>query len=248
ALMARAAIPTAESRTFEDADAALSYADAWTDRTGTPPVVKADGLAAGKGVTVAATLPEAREAIARSMQEGAFGAAGSRVLLEERMSGPETSAHAFSDGTTVVPMVFSCDYKRVFDADAGPNTGGMGVYSPPGFVDGALAQRIFQAITAPTIRAMAEAGAPYRGPPYPGLMITDAGPRVVEYNCRFGDPETQALMLRLESDLLEILDACVQGRLAEVDVRWRDNAAVGVVLASGGYPRSYRTGLPIEGL
>jgi phosphoribosylamine--glycine ligase len=247
-LMRTAGIPTAEARAFEDATAALAYADMWTDRTGVPPVVKADGLAAGKGVTVAADLAEARQAIRAAMEAGAFGEAGRRVVLEERMTGREVSAHAFCDGVTARPMVFACDYKRVFDGDRGPNTGGMGVYSPPGFVDAALAERIRLDIIEPAVRALREAGSPYIGTLYPGLMITDAGPRVVEFNCRFGDPETQALMPRLDSDLLEIMLAAVHGRLAEAEIRWHDNAVVGVVLASGGYPGSYRTGLPVDGL
>jgi phosphoribosylamine--glycine ligase len=247
-LMRRAGVPTAESRTFTDVDRALAFAESWTDRTGVPPVVKVDGLAAGKGVTVAADLGEAREAVLGALREGAFGEAGRTLVLEERMSGPETSAHVFSDGSTVVPMVYACDYKRVNDGDQGPNTGGMGVYSPPGFVDDALAEQVRRTIVEPVIRAMADAGTPYRGTLYPGLMITDAGPRVVEFNCRFGDPETQVLMPRLESDLLEVILAVVGGTLADAEVRWQDNAVVGVVLASGGYPGSYRTGLPIAGL
>ena len=247
-LMRAAGIPTAEARAFDDTGAALAYADMWTDRTGIPPVVKADGLAAGKGVTVAADLTEARQAISAAMEAGAFGEAGRRIVLEERMTGREVSVHAFCDGDSAVPMAFACDYKRVYDGDRGPNTGGMGVYSPPGFVDAALAERIRLDIVEPTVQALREAGSPYTGTLYPGLMITDAGPRVVEYNCRFGDPETQALMPRLHSDLLEIMLAAVHGRLADADIRWQDNAVVGVVLASGGYPGSYQTGLPIEGL
>ena len=248
ALMRGTGIPTAQAQEFEDTDAAYAFLESWTDRTGVPPVVKADGLAAGKGVTVADDPAEARRAIAAALEERAFGAAGARVLLEERMTGPEASAHAFSDGSTVVPMVYACDYKRVQDGDIGPNTGGMGAYSPPGFVDDALAEQVRRSIIEPTIRAMAEAGTPYRGTLYPGLMVTDAGPRVVEYNCRFGDPETQVLMLRLDSDLLEIMLAVVQGRLSETEVSWKENAAVGVVLTSGGYPGPYQTGYPIHGL
>ena len=247
-LMQRASIPTAAARTFEDADAALAYLDELEAGGRSVPVVKADGLAAGKGVTVAATFDEARAAVRAALAEGVFGAAGSRVLLEERMSGREVSAHAFSDGTTVVPMVYSCDYKRAGDGDTGPNTGGIGVYSPPGFVDEALARQIEQTVIEPAVRAMAQAGRPYRGTLYPGLMITDAGPRVVEFNCRFGDPEAQALMARLSSDLLDICEAVVHSRLAETEVRWSDEAAVGVVLASGGYPGPYQTGYPITGL
>ena len=248
ALMARACIPTAEARTFTDASAALGYLDE-RERLGlTAPVIKADGLAAGKGVTVAADFAEARAAVRASLVEGVFGASGSAVLIEERMSGREVSAHAFCDGVTAVPMVYSCDYKRVADNDQGPNTGGMGAYSPPGFVDAVLADEIRRTVIEPTVKAMTDAGRPYRGTLYPGLMITDAGPRVVEYNCRFGDPETQVLLPRLDSDLLDICLAVVQGRLAETPVQWSQHATVGIMLASGGYPGAYATGLPITGL
>ena len=247
-LMARAGIPTGTARSFADAAAALAYLDE-LERTHHPvPVVKADGLAAGKGVTVPETFAEARGAVRAALLEDAFGPAGRRVLLEECLTGREVSAHAFSDGATVVPMVYSCDYKRIGDGDAGPNTGGMGVYSPPGCVDDALAAQIQRTIVEPAVQAMTTAGRPYRGTLYPGLMITAAGPRVVEFNCRFGDPEAQVLMPRLAADLLEICDAVVRGRLAEAEVRWTDGAAVGVVLASGGYPGSYQTSYPISGL
>jgi phosphoribosylamine--glycine ligase len=182
------------------------------------------------------------------MVEGAFGASGSRVVLEERLTGTEVSAHAFCDGERAVPMVFACDYKRVRDNDDGPNTGGMGAYSPPGFVDTALAEQINTTVTRATVAAMAAAGRPYRGTLYPGLMLTASGPRVIEFNCRFGDPETQVLIPRLDSDLLPVLEACARGSLAGVNVRWSERAAVGVVLASGGYPGPYVTGLPITGL
>ena len=248
ALMRGAGIPTAEAQECEDTEAAYAFLESWTDRTGLPPIIKADGLAAGKGVTVTDDPVEARRAIAAALEERAFGPAGARVLLEERMTGREASAHAFSDGATAVPMAYACDYKRVFDDDVGPNTGGMGAYSPPGFVDDAMAEQVRRTMIEPTIRAMAEAGTPYRGTLYPGLMLTDAGPRVVEYNCRFGDPETQVLMLRLDSDLLAIMLAVVEGRLSETEIRWKENAAVGVVMASGGYPGPYQTGYPIEGL
>ncbi len=247
-LMARAGIPTATARFFDDVAAALADLDAREVAGATPPVIKADGLSLGKGVTVATTFDEARTAVRAAMVDGAFGAAGRRVLIEERMSGPEVSAHAFSDGATVVPMVYSRDYKRAFDGDLGPNTGGVGAYSPPRLVDDSLAARILSTIIAPTIQAMAAEGRPYRGTLYPGLMLTEDGPRVVEYNCRFGDPETQVLMPRLDSDLLDILLAVTTGTLAATPVRWSPVAAVGVVLASGGYPGAYRTGLPISGL
>jgi phosphoribosylamine---glycine ligase len=247
-IMARAGIATAEARTFDSTAGALGYVEQWTDRTGLPPVIKADGLAAGKGVTVAATLAEARAAVEAALTGGAFGAAGARVLVEERMTGREVSAHAFCDGAAGIPTVLACDYKRAFDGDAGPNTGGMGVYSPPGFVAPGFEETIRATIVAPLLREMAAAGVPYRGTLYPGLMLTDAGPRVVEFNCRFGDPETQALMPRLDSELAPILAAAAEGRLAGVEVTWKQNAVVGVVLASGGYPGAYRTGLPIDGL
>jgi len=247
-LMRRAGIPTAEARTFEDAETALAYAEMWTDRTGTPPVVKADGLAAGKGVTVPADLGAARTAIRLALDEAAFGGAGSRIVLEEKMTGPETSAHAFCDGVTALPMLYACDYKRIDDGDRGPNTGGMGVYSPPGFIDDRLAQMIEERVIQPCVRAMAALGRPYSGTLYPGLMITETGPRVIEFNCRFGDPETQALMLRLDSDLLEIMLAVTAGTLRDCDVRWSEQPAVGVVVACGGYPGPYETGHPIAGL
>ncbi len=247
-LMARAGIPTAPARVFADAQAALAYLDELEAMGAEPPVVKADGLAAGKGVTVAGTFAEARAAVRAALVEGVFGAAGQRVLLEQRLTGREVSAHAFSDGRTVVPMAYSCDYKRVYDGDQGPNTGGMGAYSPPGFLTGEQEAAIRRTIIEPAVRAMAELGRPYRGTLYPGLMITAAGPCVVEFNCRFGDPETQVLMPRLASDLLAICAACVHGTLSEELVVWSERAAVGVVLASGGYPGHYETGVPISGL
>lgn len=247
-IMARAGIPTAEARVFDDAEAALRYLDD-LERTGrTPPVVKADGLALGKGVTVASTFDEARAAVQAAMVTGVFGASGRRVLLEERLIGVEVSAHAFCDGRTAVPMAYACDYKRAHDGDAGPNTGGMGAYSPPGFVDAALHAEIARAVLQPLMDTMAAAGAPYRGTLYPGLMLTADGPRVVEFNARFGDPEAQVLLPRLNADLLAIMLACVDGRLEGVDIAWHDQATVGVVLASGGYPGAYETGFPITGL
>ncbi|MER3419157.1 MAG: phosphoribosylamine--glycine ligase [Chloroflexota bacterium] len=247
-LMARAGIPTAPARVFTDVGAALAYLDELETAGAEPPVIKADGLAAGKGVTVAASFEEARAAVRAALGEGVFGAAGRRVLVEQRLNGREVSAHAFSDGKTVVPMVYSCDYKRVYDGDQGPNTGGMGAYSPPGFLDAEQEAEIRRTIIEPAVRALAEMGRPYRGTLYPGLMITAAGPRVVEFNCRFGDPETQVLMPRLTSELLTICEACVRGRLADTLVTWSERAAVGVVLASGGYPGPYETGAPIAGL
>ncbi|HZQ38163.1 MAG TPA: phosphoribosylamine--glycine ligase [Dehalococcoidia bacterium] len=243
-LMRRAGIPTAAARAFDDAGAARRF----VLESPAPPVVKADGLAAGKGVVVAETQAEALQAVDAAMTDGAFGAAGRRVLIEERLSGVEVSAHVFSDGSLALPMPFACDHKRIYDGDRGPNTGGMGAFSPPPFVDGVLAQHIFTLISQRAITALRGAGRPFRGTLYPGLMLTDSGPRVIEFNCRFGDPETQVLLPRLESDLLPVLLAAARGDLTGVEPRWDDGACVGVVVASGGYPGSYRTGVPIAGL
>ncbi len=247
-VMRRAGIDTAEARAFDTIDDARGYLRQLEDSGASPPVVKANGLALGKGVVVAADFEEARGALDASMVGRAFGDAGARVLIEERMTGPETSAHAFTDGVTVRHMPFSCDHKPVFDGNLGPNTGGMGVFSPPGWLSDAEARAIERDVTERTVRAMLEAGRPYRGVLYPGMMLTSTGPRVVEFNCRFGDPETQALLPRLESDLLEICWAVANNTLHEVDVRWSERATVCVVMASGGYPGAYSTGARIEGL
>ncbi len=243
-LMRRAGIPTAAAESFDDAEAARRF----VLESAAPPVVKADGLAAGKGVVVAETQAEALAAIDAAMTAGAFGEAGRRLVIEERLSGVEVSAHVFSDGSRALPMPFACDHKRIFDGDRGPNTGGMGAFSPPPFVDEAMAQQIFDGISQRAVTALREAGRPFRGTLYPGLMLTDSGPRVIEFNCRFGDPETQVLLPRLESDLLPLLLGAARGDLAGVEPRWDGGACVGVVIASGGYPGSYRTGLPIAGL
>jgi phosphoribosylamine--glycine ligase len=247
ALMRDAGIATAEAQTFDEPEEAKRYARTLTETQG-PPVVKADGLALGKGVTVCASIEEAEAAIDLAMTDRAFGEAGAQVLIEEQLSGPETSAHAFTDGITVVHLPFSCDYKRVNDGDEGPNTGGMGVYSPPGWLSEDDAHFIEREVTERTVKAMFDAGRPYRGLLYPGMMATDDGPKVIEYNCRFGDPETEVLLPRLRSDLLEIFDAVADNRLAEIDVDWSDDATVGVMMASGGYPGSYETGKPISGV
>ena len=244
ALMREAGIATAAAQAFDDAEAAKRYLRS-LDR---PPVVKADGLAAGKGVTVCDSFAQAEAAIDASLRDRAFGEAGARVLVEERLNGPETSAHAFTDGVTVRHMPFSCDHKRALDGDAGPNTGGMGVYSPPGWLDAGTAAAIEREVTERTVRALLDAGRPYRGVLYPGIMLTADGPRVLEFNCRLGDPETEALLPRLHGDLLEICDAVATNRLAEVEVEWSDEATVGVVMASGGYPGAYETGFPISGV
>ena len=243
-LMAEAGIATGRAAMFEDFDMAVAFAHS----RGGACVVKADGLAAGKGVVVCDTTDEAIAAIEASMMDRAFGDAGARVLIEERLSGPETSAHAFTDGTTVAHMPFSCDHKPVFDGDEGPNTGGMGVYSPPGWLTDDDAARIEREVTERAIAALTASGREYRGVLYPGMMLTSSGPKVIEFNCRLGDPEAEALLPRLTSDLLAICEGVAHGRLAEVPVEWDDDATVGVVMASGGYPGSYETGKPITGV
>ncbi len=243
-LMVRHGIPTAKHESFDSMLEAGQYIAEHRE----PLVVKADGLAAGKGAILTRDSAEAFEVADALLSDRVFGEAGARIVVEERLSGRETSAQAFTDGKTVVSMPLSCDHKAINDFDEGPNTGGMGAYSPPGWVSKETAEWIHEHITVATVRAMAEEGWPYRGVLYPGLLVTEQGPNVLEYNCRFGDPETQAILPRLKSDLLEILWAVANGRLAEAEVEWRDDACVGVVLASGGYPGRYETGFAIEGL
>lgn len=243
-LMERYHIPTAAYRAFSDMDQALAY----VQEQGAPIVVKADGLALGKGVIVAQTVEEAQQAVRDMMAGGRFGAAGSRVVIEECMTGPEVTVLAFADGEHIVPMPSSQDHKRAYDGDQGPNTGGMGAISPVPCYTPELAQRCMEAIFQPTLAALAAEGCPFKGVLYFGLMLTPQGPRVVEYNARFGDPECQVLLSLLESDLLEIMIACRTGTLDQVEVRWKDAAACCLVLASGGYPGSYEKGLPITGL
>ena len=243
-LMARHGIPTARFRAFTDAAEAKRY----VREQGAPIVVKADGLAAGKGVVVARTVEEAEEAVRQAMEERVFGAAGEEVVIEECLFGQEMSLMAFVDGETVRPMEPAQDHKPVFDGDRGPNTGGMGAYSPVPQISREVVRQAVDEILKPTARALAEEGIHYRGVLYAGLMITPEGPKVIEFNARFGDPEAQVILPRLESDLAEILLAAAEGRLAEVEIRWKEEAAVCVVMASEGYPGSYRTGLPIRGL
>lgn len=243
-LMERHGIPTARAVRFDLFEAARDFVLAANG----PAVIKADGLAAGKGAIVAETVEEAVEALRALMVEGTLGEAGRTVLVEERLRGREVSAMAFTDGRAVAHMPFSCDHKPAFDNDHGPNTGGMGAYSPPGWLPERVAAQIRRDITERTVAAMAEEGRPYRGVLYPGLMITPDGPRVLEFNCRFGDPETQVLLPRLHTDLLEVLWAVANNRLDRVPLAWSEEACVGVVLASGGYPGRYTTGYPIEGL
>ncbi len=243
-LMQRHSIPTGSARSFDNAEEACRAIVA----SATVPVVKADGLAAGKGVVVANSQAEALEAVEQAMNSRVFGDAGRRVLLEKRLSGREVSLHAFCDGRSIAPMVLACDHKAVFDGGRGPNTGGMGAYSPPSFINAALADSLNQTISAATVRALAAEGRPYRGTLYPGLMLTDAGPQVIEFNCRFGDPETEVILPRLRSDLLPILLAAARGDLSSVPVEWDDQVCVAVVLASAGYPGPFATGHPITGL
>jgi phosphoribosylamine--glycine ligase len=237
-------IPAPRSREFTDAAGAAAY----LDELAPPYVVKADGLAAGKGVTVTEDEDEARRAVEDCLVRDAFGDAGRRVLIEEFLDGREVSAMAFVDGATVVPMPLAQDAKRALDGDRGPNTGGMGAYSPLPWVDGATEAAIHHDVLQATAKALEADGVPYRGVLYAGLMVTAEGPKALEFNCRFGDPETQAVVPRLRSSLAEVLLACAEGRLAGLALAWAEEACVGVVLASGGYPGSIRTGIPIEGL
>ena len=242
--MARHAIPHPGTATFDD----LASARAYALEAGTRLVVKADGLAAGKGAIVTDTTDEALAALEQLMADGSVGDAGRRVVIEERISGREVSAQAFSDGKTVAAMPLSCDHKAVFDGDRGPNTGGMGVFSPPWWAGAGLAQDILTGVTQTTIEGLRAESRPFCGVIYPGIMVTEAGLQVLEFNARMGDPETQALLPRLKTDLFDIVWACVNGRLHEVEVEWEDNASVCVVLASEGYPDAYETGRAITGL
>ena len=243
-LMQKHAIPCARSRSFDSPGEAGDY----LAKQPLPVVIKADGLAAGKGVIIAETKEQALKAIAGMMESRIFGAAGDRIIIEEFLNGREMSAFAVSDGTTTLPMTSACDYKRAFDDDQGPNTGGMGSYSPPSFFTPALANTVTGTIMQPTFRAMIEENSPYQGVLYGGLMITGEGPKVLEFNARFGDPETQVIIPRLKSDLVGLMMAVINGNLDKTNIEWRDDACVGVVMASGGYPGSYRTGFPITGL
>jgi phosphoribosylamine--glycine ligase len=243
-LMARHGIPTARYGTFTEAGPARQFCRA----LGAPLVVKADGLAAGKGAIVCRTFEEADAALALCLEQRAFGAAGLTVVVEEFLDGEEASFFALSDGVSAVPLGAAQDHKTVFDGDRGPNTGGMGAYSPAPVVDEAMAGRIMEEIVRPTIGAMAREGTPYTGVLFVGLMITREGPRVIEFNCRFGDPECQAILPRLAQDLLPVLAAVAGGRGLPASLGWRDEASVCVVLASGGYPGPYETGRPILGL
>lgn len=243
-LLIKHGIPTARAQVVTEYTAAEDA----LDRCSFPVAVKADGDAAGKGVVIARDRDEARAALKSFMVDRAVGAAGDRVLLEEFMEGVELSVLTFTDGRTIVPMAPACDYKRVGDGDSGPNTGGMGSYAPPGFATPELMSTIQKTILEPTVAAMEATGCPYSGVLYAGLMITADGPKVMEFNCRMGDPETQVVLPLLKSDLAEITMAVADGRLDRQSIEWEDAACCGVVMASAGYPGDFRQGVPIEGL
>ncbi|EKO3632294.1 phosphoribosylamine--glycine ligase [Vibrio metschnikovii] len=243
--LARHNIPTAAYANFTEIEPALAY----VREQGAPIVVKADGLAAGKGVIVAMTLQEAEDAIQDMLADNSFGEAGSRVVIEEFLDGEEASFIVMVDGKNVLPMATSQDHKRVGDADTGPNTGGMGAYSPAPVVTQDVHDRVMREVIYPTVRGMAAEGNPYTGFLYAGLMIDAQGtPKVIEYNCRFGDPETQPIMMRLQSDLVELCLAALDGKLDQVESKWDPRASIGIVLAAGGYPADYRKGDVISGL
>lgn len=242
--MQKYGIPTAQYKIYEDATKAKEQIDSF----GFPVVIKADGLAAGKGVIIADTKEEAIKTIDMVMRDRHFGQAGDKVVIEEFLQGKEASILAFVDGKTAVPMVSAQDYKRTYDGDLGLNTGGMGAISPAPHYDEKVATDVMEEIIKPTVEAMKRENRPYKGVLYFGLMITKDGPKVIEYNCRFGDPETEAVLLRLESDLVEIMEAVLDEKLHEMDIEWSENAAMCVVMASGGYPVSFEKGYEIKGL
>lgn len=241
-LMKKYGIPTAAFEVFDDIEKALAY----LETAPIPTVIKADGLALGKGVTVAMTRDEAKAAVTEAMADKKFGKSGEKLVIEEYLEGPEVSVLAFTDGKTVKPMVSSMDHKRAFDGDSGPNTGGMGTVAPNPFYTSDIAKRCMDEIFLPTVNAMNAEGRTFRGCLYFGLMLTGNGPKVIEYNCRFGDPETQVVLPLLESDLLDIMRATADGTLDSVDVRFADGAACCVVMASEGYPVSYEKGFEIS--
>ena len=243
-LMRKYGIPTAKCEIFTEMDKALAYLDTQE----APIVVKADGLALGKGVVVASTIEEAKNAVIEMMEGGKFGRSGARVLIEECMVGREVTVLCFCDGKTIRPMPASQDHKRVFDGDKGPNTGGMGAFAPSPLYTEEIAERTEKKILIPTLNAMNSEGFTFKGVLYVGLMLTKDGPKVVEYNARFGDPETQVVLPLLESDLFAIMRAVREGRLAETDIRWKKESAACIVLASGGYPEKYESGKLISGL
>lgn len=237
-------IPTARFGAFDQPEEAKQY----IRELNSPCVVKADGLAAGKGVIMAYNVEEALSAVDLIMEDKAFGSAGNKVVVEEMLIGEEVSLLVFTDGKTVVPMVSAQDHKRIFDGDQGPNTGGMGAYAPAPILTSQLQEQVLKEIVIPTVKAMEAEGRPYKGVLYAGLMITERGPQVLEYNARFGDPETQVILPLLESDLIEVMEAVIEGRLSEIKVDWKQGHSVCVVAAAGGYPGSYEQGKRITGL
>ena len=243
-LMKKYNIPTAKYEVFTDSKSAIDY----INEQGAPIVVKADGLALGKGVVVAKTTEEAIEAVKEIMEDKKFGASGSKVVIEECLSGPEVSVLAFTDGKTIYPMVSAQDHKRAYDNDEGPNTGGMGTFSPSRIYTEELAKECFETIFMPTVNAMVSEGRTFKGVLYFGLMITENGPKVIEYNCRLGDPEAQVCLSLLETDLLEIMNAVIDGTLEEVEFSNKEGGAIVVMMCSGGYPEAYAKGKEITGL
>ena len=244
-LMKKYGIPTAGYEVFDDPKEALRYIQ---EQNTYPAVIKADGLALGKGVILAENEEQAKDAIHSIMEDKVFGASGNRVVIEEFLTGSEVSVLSFTDGKTLCPMVSSKDHKRALDGDKGLNTGGMGTVSPNPFYSDEMAKRCMEEIFLPTVKAMNEEGRPFKGCLYFGLMLTEKGPKVIEYNARFGDPETQVVLPRLKTDLLDIVDAVIDERLSELSIQWSDEACACVVMASGGYPGSYPKGIEITGL
>ena len=243
-LMREAGVPCPEFNSFQDETLALSFLEKHSE----PTVIKADGLAAGKGVFMCRTSEEAASAVRACMSQRVFGGAGDTVVIEEFLEGPEVSVFAFSDGERLSPPVAACDYKRLGDGDEGPNTGGMGSFAPPDFWNEELAGEITRTIMEPVIHALAQRGTPYRGVLYAGLMLTNRGPKVLEFNCRFGDPESQVILPLLVGDPLDIMAACTEGKLADTPVEWSKRNYAGVVMVSAGYPEKYETGFEITGL
>jgi phosphoribosylamine---glycine ligase len=243
-LMSRHHIPTAAAQSFDALQPALDY----LDRQTLPIVVKADGLAQGKGVVVAATREEARQTVVSMLEQGAFGQAGRRVLIEEFLDGEEATVMAFTDGKTIVPMVAAQDHKRVGDGDSGANTGGMGAYAPAPIVTPELIQTVMKDVFHPAVEGLSRMGSPYQGVLYAGLMIVRGKPSVLEFNARFGDPETQVVLPLLQTDLLDVIEAVIEHRLDQLTVKWHAHSAVCVVMTSKGYPGHYEVGIPIQGL
>ena len=243
-LMKKYNIPTANYEVFQNSEKAFDY----IKQQAFPLVIKADGLAAGKGVFIVKDLLQARDALDALMEEKKFGEAGRQVIIEEFLEGEEVSILAFCDGKTIVPMVSSQDHKKIFDNDRGPNTGGMGAYSPVPFYPDEFEKRVLEEILKPTVKGLQSEGREYKGVLYAGLILTKQGPKVLEFNARFGDPETQVILPRLKTDLIDIFNAVIEGTLHKINIEWKDNAAVCVVMASGGYPGKYQKGKVISGL